>query len=34
MKRVIEQAGVMLGFGKLKVTAGIENTKNPPLWNA
>jgi hypothetical protein len=25
MKRVIEQAGMMLGFWKLKVTADIEN---------
>jgi hypothetical protein len=26
MKRVIGEAGMILGFWKLKVTAGIENT--------
>jgi hypothetical protein len=31
MKRVIGQAGMKLGFWKLKVTAGIGNTRNQPL---
>jgi hypothetical protein len=33
MKRVIEYAGMMLGFWKLKGTAGIGNTKNQPIWH-
>jgi hypothetical protein len=28
VKRVIRYAGIKLGFWKLKVTAGIENTRN------
>jgi hypothetical protein len=28
VKRVIEKAGMILGCWKLKVTAGIENTRN------
>jgi hypothetical protein len=34
MKRVIEKAGKLLGFWKLKVTVNIENARNRPIWRA
>jgi hypothetical protein len=34
MRRVTEYARMTLGFWKLKATAGIENTKNRPIWHA
>jgi hypothetical protein len=32
MKTVIGWAGLKLGFFKLKVTTGIGNTRNQPIW--
>jgi hypothetical protein len=34
MKKVTGQAGMKLGFFKLKVTAGVGNTWNLPIWHA
>jgi hypothetical protein len=34
MRRVIGWAGIKIGFFKLKVTAGVGNTRNQPMWHA
>jgi hypothetical protein len=33
MKKVIGQAGMKLGYWKLKVTADIGNTRDRPIWH-
>jgi hypothetical protein len=32
--KLSQHTGMMLGFWKLKVTPGIENIRNLPIWHA